>query len=257
MNDTMAADGSSRIQHVDAAAVATSVYERMLALLEQLDADDWSRPTDCAAWDVADIVGHLIGAAKGHASLREMARQFRYGKGHAESFDGNEMDAMNDLQVRDHAGLSPQQRVEALRAIAPAAVRKRTTLPRLLGRIPVPIAAGVGSLPEGLAPSVPLRHLNDVILTRDVLMHRIDVARATDRDPMLDDEVDRLVVADAVAEWADNHGRPFVLRLDGPAGGSFRRGSGGPTVSSDVVEFCRAVTGRCEADGLLATPVLF
>lgn len=246
----------TRIHHGDAARLATHAYERMFELLDDLRPADWSRPTDCDGWDVAAIVGHLIGAAKGHASLPEMLRQLRHGSRHRAAFGGNEMDAMNDLQVRDHAALSPDERLAALRAIAPAAVRRRVGLPAPLGRIPIPLASGSGSMSAALPRRVRLRHLNDVVLTRDVLMHRIDVARATDRDPGLD-ATDREIVTDAVAEWADNHGRPFVLELAGPGGGTYRRGTGGPHIRTDVVGFCRAVTGRCEADGLLATPVLF
>lgn len=257
MTGTTTTNEIPRIAHDDAAALATSAYERMFVLLEQLERDDWTRQTDCDAWDVAAMVGHLIGAAKGHASIREMLRQMRHGRAHADEFDGNDLDAMNDLQVQDHAGLTPGERIEALRAIASDAVRRRTTLPRLLGRLPVPLAAGAGSMPDGLASSVTLRHLNDVVLTRDVFLHRIDIARATGRDPLLDDEADRLVVSDVVAEWADTHGRPFVLRLDGPAGGTYRRGHGGPSLDADVVTFCRTVSGRCGGEGLLATLVLF
>lgn len=246
----------ARIEHADATRLAAHVYERMSELLDELHPSDWDRPTDCEGWDVSAIVGHLIGAAEGHASLREMLRQLRGGRRDRAAFGGNEMDAMNDLQVRDHADLSPDERRAALRRVAPAAVRRRVGLPAPLGRLPVPIASGTGSLPDGLPPRIPLRHLTDVVLTRDVLMHRIDVARATDRDPRLD-ATDREIVTDAVAEWADNHGQPFVLELAGPAGGTYRRGTGGPRLETDVVGFCRAVTGRCEADGLLATPVLF
>lgn len=245
-----------RLTHDDAGRLATHAYDRMLELLDDLAPSDWSRPTDCEGWDVAAIVGHLIGAAKGHASLREMLRQVRHGARNRAAFGGNDMDAMNDLQVRDHAHLSPAERVTALRAVAPDAVRRRVGLPAPFGRIPVPLSTGTGSMASDLPARVSLRYLNDVVLTRDVLLHRIDIARATDRDPRLGG-ADRDIVADAVADWADAHGRPFVLELEGPAGGRWQRGQGGPHLRSDVVGFCRAVTGRCEADGLLATSVLF
>ncbi len=256
MTSTTVRTDIPRIRHADAARLAHHVEDRMIALLEQLDPEDWHRRTDCTAWDVSDMVGHLIGAAKGHASLRETVRQVVYGRRHEDEHDGNAMDAMNALQVRDHAHLTPTERVAALRAITPAAVRRRVRTPGPIGRLPLPIAAGTGSLPDGLPRRISLRYLNDVILTRDVLMHRVDIARATDRDPHLD-EVDGEIVADVVAEWADTHGQPFTLRLDGPAGGVFRRGAGGPELTTDVVTFLRSLTGRCEAEGLLSTPVLF
>jgi hypothetical protein len=51
-----------------------------------------------------------------------------------------------------------------------------------------------------------------------------------------------VLVADVVEEWAQRHGRPFTLRLTGPAGGTW--GTGGPELEFDAVEFCRALSGR-------------
>jgi hypothetical protein len=47
------------------------------------------------------------------------------------------------------------------------------------------------------------------------------------------------------------------LTLLGPGGGHYATGSGGEIIELDVVEFCRAVSGRLPGDGLLATRVLF
>ena len=65
------------------------------------------------------------------------------------------------------------------------------------------------------------------------------------------------VIADVVADWAHRHGQPFVIRLDGPAGGSFSRGHDGPEIRLDAVEFCRVLSGRGAAEGLLTTFVPF
>jgi len=46
-------------------------------------------------------------------------------------------------------------------------------------------------------------------------------------------------------------------RLTGPAGGSWTFGSGGPEIELDAVEFCRILSGRGEAEGLLKTAVPF
>lgn len=247
--------GEARITHGDAERLGIHVYDRLVELLDDLRDDEWSNPTECDGWDVAAMVGHMIGAAESHVSKREMVRQYLIGFRTQSQFGGNALDAVNDLQVREHADLSPTERLARLRELAPAAVRSRVRTPALMGRLPVPLAAGAGSLPEGLASSVSLRHLNDVILTRDVFLHRVDIARATARDPRLDDH-DAEIVADVVAEWADTHGQPFTLELTGPGGGTFSR-AGGPQLTIDTVEFCRTVSGRCPADGLLLTPVLF
>lgn len=240
----------------DAEALATATYTRLVELLERLEPEHWSAPTLCTGWTVDDIVGHLLGAAEGHASLRELLRQFRQGSRNADAFGGSDLDATNDLQVREHAHLTPGEKIAALRAIAPKAVRSRVRTPALLRRLPIPIPE-VGAMPSGLPPRITLGHLNDVILTRDVLMHRIDIARAAGLDPALDDDGDRRVVADIVADWAQRHGQPVQLRLLGPAGGAYHQHAGGPRLELGADEFCLAVSGRAEGDGLLATHVLF
>ena len=88
-------------------------------------------------------------------------------------------------------------------------------------------------------------------------MHRADVARATGRQLVLTPGHDGRIVADVVAEWAGRHGQPFTLRLDGPAGGTFTEGTGGPDYELDAIEFCRVISGRGTGDGLLGQFVPF
>jgi uncharacterized protein (TIGR03083 family) len=254
---TRSVDDIRRISRsTDAREVAIGVYERLFEQLEQLDPHEWSAPTECPGWDVAAMVGHLIGAGKAGASLREAMRQQRWAKRHADDFDGNSLDATNELQVRDHAGLSPEERIAELRRVAPAAVRGRMRLPRLLRRIELRLDQG-GSNAPGMPTTLSLGHAMDVIYTRDVWLHRVDIARATGRPVDLDETVDRRIVEDVVAEWAERHGRPFHLVLTGPAGGEFRQGRGGEHLEFDPVEFCRILSGRAPAEGLLASRVLF
>jgi hypothetical protein len=39
------------------------------------------------------------------------------------------------------------------------------------------------------------------------------------------------------AEWLVRHGKPVTLRLTGPAGGEWARGTGGERIELDTVEF--------------------
>ena len=240
----------------DARQVALGAYERLFDLLEQLEPEEWRASTECPGWDVAAMVGHLIGAAKEGASRREALRQQRWARRHAHEFDGNSLDATNELQVRDHADLSPGQRIAELRCVAPAAVRGRMRLPWFVRRLPVRLDQG-GSNAPGMPTTLSLGDVMDVIYTRDVWLHRIDIARATDRPVDLDSNADRRIVEDVVAEWAQRHRRPFHLTLHGPAGGVFHQGQGGPALELDPIEFCRILSGRAPAEGLLATRVLF
>lgn len=240
----------------DAASLATAAYDQLLALLAELTPEEWQAPTECPGWTVADMVGHLIGVAKAYASVREQVRQQYWGWRHRGEFDGNSLDALNALQIEDHRALTPVERVAALRAAADPSVRGRMRVPAALRRISGPVASG-GSTAAGMPARDTVGHLVDVIITRDVWMHRVDIARATGRDLSLDSATDGALVADVVAEWAQRHGQPFELTLSGPAGGEFSQGDGGERLELDAIEFCRALSGRADGDGLLGVRVLF
>ncbi|CAI9409766.1 maleylpyruvate isomerase family mycothiol-dependent enzyme [Nocardioides sp. T2.26MG-1] len=240
----------------DAERLATAAYDRLLVLLDDLSPDEWEAPTECPGWTVADMVGHLIGAAKAYASVREQVRQQVWGFRHRKDYGGNPMDAYNDLQVMDHRALAPGERIAALREVAGPSVRGRMRVPAALRRVSGTVSPG-GSTAPGMPARETVGHLVDVVITRDVWAHRVDIARATGRDLPLDPATDGVIVADVVAEWGSRHGQPFELTLTGPAGGSFAQGDGGQRLELDAVEFCRALSGRADGEGLLGVRVLF
>ncbi|MFP5372553.1 MAG: maleylpyruvate isomerase family mycothiol-dependent enzyme, partial [Actinomycetes bacterium] len=208
----------------------------------------WSRPTECPAWDVRAMAAHVLGMAEMVASVREMARQNRLaGKA------GGGLDALTGLQVREHEDLDGPAIVEQLAATAPRAVRGRRRLSRIAGRLKLPEEQVVGSQREWWR----IGYLLDVILTRDVWMHRVDVCRATGRDLQLTPGHDGVLVADVVAEWASRHGRPYRLRLTGPAGGEWSAGTDGEELELDALEFCRLLSGRGSGSDLLSQQVPF
>lgn len=240
----------------DARTVGLDAYRSLIALLETLDESDWRRPTECPPWTVADMAGHLIGAAKGYAGLGELFRQQLYGVRHRGAHGGNALDATNSLQVAEHAHLGNDERIAALRQLAESAIDGRLRMPALLRRFGVPLDSG-GSAAAGMPQRVNLGQLLDVVLTRDVWLHRIDIERATGRTTELDERLDGRIIDDVVAEWAGRHGRPFALRLTGPIGRHYERGTDGVRIESDAVEFCRILSGRAAGDGLLGVRVLF
>ena len=239
----------------DAAEVATGAYDDLIALLETLRGDDWQAPTECPPWNVADMVGHVIGAAKAAASKRELLRQNLYGFRHAREYDGNAMDAYNALQVAEHSSLTPAERVAALKALAAGAVRGRMRTPAFLRAASVSVKSN-GSMVEGMPNKGNVGHLMEVVYTRDVFMHRVDISRAVGRE-LRPGENDRRIVEDAVGEWARRHQQPVEVVLTGPAGGQFVQGSGGPRIEMDELEFCRVLSGRAPGEGLLGTKIFF
>jgi uncharacterized protein (TIGR03083 family) len=228
--------------------LAASEYDRLGDLLRTLEPDDWTRPTGCPGWDVRAMAGHVLGMTEMAASLRQTLAQ---NAGAARA--GGGIDALTALQVRTRAGLSVAEVIERYTVAAPRAVRGRRRLSRLIGRLALPEDQVVGERRERWR----FGFLFDVVLTRDTWMHRVDIGRAVGRDPVLTPEHDGVLVADVVAEWSRRHGRPYRLRLTGPAGGGWAVGTGGPELELDAVEFCRILSGRGAGRGLLAEQVPF
>jgi hypothetical protein len=97
-------------------------------------------------------------------------------------------------------------------------------------------------------------YLVDLVITRDVWMHRVDIARAAGVDLVLSPGHDGRIIADVVVDWATTHVDPFVVELTGTPGGTYRRGAVDP-VSVDAVEFVRIVSGRAKGEGILRHPL--
>lgn len=229
--------------------LARTEYQRMLGLLRSLTPEQWSARTDCPEWDVRQMAAHALGMVEMAASLREQMRQTRGARRRGGVF----IDALTALQVDERADWSPERIVDRFAKRWPKAVAGRRRTPGFVRRRPMPVPQEV----EGRDEIWTVGYLVDVILTRDPWMHRVDIARATGAPNELTAAHDGVLVADVVSEWAARHGRPYALRLTGPAGGSFSAGTGGPEFELDAVEFCRAVSGRRPAEGLLATQVPF
>ncbi len=246
----------------EARRLALGCYQGLIADLEQLTPDEWSSLTVCSPWTVADMVRHMLGAAKAGASNLEMARQQIRGRLRRSRFGGNALDAVNAIQIADHAHLDGAALVGALREAVPAAVAGRLGIPAVIERISVSLDLG-GSTAAGMPPRVTLGELGRIIYTRDVWLHRIDIAHALGRSVALEAAIDGRMVEDVIKDWADRHGRPFELRLEGALTSRYARAGGGPSMSIEAVELCWILSGRGEPEpgapgaDLLAHRVLF
>jgi uncharacterized protein (TIGR03083 family) len=238
------------LEHDEAMAVAAVEYDRVLEVVDGLSPDDWSKATDCTGWDVKDVVSHLLGWMEANADPAEAARQIAAATRAAKEHEILRLDAQTALHVREHAHVSSAELTAAMHEGAGRA---------LAGRTAAPAEVRATTFSAGLPGEADWTrgYLIDVIFTRDLWMHRVDLSGATGQRIVLTPEHDGRVVADVVADWAGRHGRPFLLRLDGPAGGSFSAGQDGPEIRLDAVEFCRVLSGRGAADGLLTTFVPF
>ena len=235
------------MQHADWMAAAEEAYRRLGTLLAELSDDDWHRPTDCTGWTVHDVVAHVTGEAVSTGRVRELLRQAWLGR--RLRGNGPLVDGINAVQVRERVGVEPAELRRELAEAAARGVRARRRVPAFLRAVPLPFGPPLGTRPLG--------YLTDRIYTRDVWMHRVDIARATGRPLEPTADHDGRIVADVVAEWARAHGRPVRLTLTGPAGGAWEHGSGGTEITLDAIEFCRIVSGRARGEGLLGHAVPF
>ncbi len=239
-----------RYSHLDRAVameLAATEYERVADLLDRLTPEQWAADTECPDWDVRAMAGHMLGMIQMVASLPGMIRQQARSTRRARREGGPMIDALTALQVEMNAALTPAEVVSEVRRLAPRAVRGRRRVPALIrNRVTKEETDGWWTF----------GYLFDVILTRDPFMHRIDIARATGVPMVATAEHEGVLVDDVVREWAERHGSSYTLELSGPAGGRWQTGEG-ELLAMDAFEFCRAISGRAPATGLLTMQVPF
>lgn len=194
----------SRLDRRTAMRLAADEYVRFADALAALDADDWTKPTECPAWDVRQMACHTVGMAEMASGFREQVRQQRKAGADAAASGSSTLDALTALQVSERADWSPERTIAGMRSVAPRAARGRRRMPGLVRRMRLPEQQDVGGRKETWT----IGFVSDTILTRDPWMHRMDIARATGRAPVLTADHDGVIVADVVEEWAERHGLP-------------------------------------------------
>jgi hypothetical protein len=195
----------------------------------------------------------MVGMATMATTPLEQKRQQRLVQAEVTARGTDPLDALTGLQVSERAAWAPADVVAAARKVGPRAARGRRLTPGFIRRRRFPAPQRVNGREEWWS----IGFLSDVILTRDPWLHRLDIARATGRDPVLTAEHDGVLVADVVAEWAGRHDAAYSLTLTGPAGGTWSHGEGGESIEMDAVDFCRVLSGRGTGDGLLSVQVPF
>ena len=234
-----------------AMTLAATEYARTAALFESLTPSQWALPTDCPGWDVRAVAGHVLGMAQMTATLPALARQQMAAQKGSKQTGTVMIDVLTALQVAQNADLSPAQVVTAMRAAGPKAARLRRKMPAFVRSRTMPGAMTVGDAQERWT----LGFLFDIILTRDPFMHRLDISRATRIPVQATAAHEGVIVDDIVREWAARHCRPYTLSLSGPAGGTW--GGEGEHITMDAFDFCRTISGRRPATGLLRQQVPF
>lgn len=220
-------------------------YQRITAILADLPDGRWATPTDCTGWTVRDIVAHLAGAAAATASVREQLRQQRIGA--KQRGDRFQIDAVNDLQIRERSELSNAQLRDQLTELADRSIRARRRTPGFVRALRLTFPAPVGHASIGF--------LNDVVYTRDAWMHRIDICRAIGLPIELTADHDGQIIADAARAWMTATLNPGITLT-----GTIGQTHGAPPAGApafDAIEFTRALSGRGTLPGIAHDVVLF
>jgi uncharacterized protein (TIGR03083 family) len=220
--------------------LAATEYDRCAEMFRSLEPSQWKAQTDCPGWDVRQMAAHMLGMVEMAASMRANFRQQRQAGRLARRDGVVYIDALTQHQVDERADWSAERITSRYQARAAKAVTGRRRTPAFVrGRT-------MSQLNElnGAQEPWTFGYLIDIILTRDPWMHRLDIAQATGTQPRLTAGHDGVIVVDVVAEWAGRHGQDFALTLTGPAGGTWKSGAGGPSLTLDAIDFCRALSRR-------------
>jgi uncharacterized protein (TIGR03083 family) len=232
------------LTHSEAIAMARLELERFLALVTSLSDDDWEKPTACPRWNVRQILAHVTGAAASYARWSEFKRQNSLKVQRPYRASGlSFLDSLNQIQVDDRASVTPGALIDELRTVGPRAIATRERLPASLRAFRVPLPAlGI----------VPIGYLTDLIYTRDMWMHRLDICRATGREMIQTSHHDGRITALVVREFARKltprlGGRAITYELTGISGGSWSLGENArpiARITMDVLDFHLLASGR-------------
>jgi uncharacterized protein (TIGR03083 family) len=220
-------------------------------LLASIEGDEWQRRTVCEEWDVADIAGHLIGQAEDVNRPLSFPRRYRKAK---RVYPGVvRIDAHMMVQADEHRGTPPAELRTTFDQVWAKATRKISKEPELMRRMSMTVDGF-----ENLKLS--LGYIHDILLARDLWMHRDDVCQALGR-PFDAGPNAAPIVAQVMYDVIDGPWwgeRPAVeVELTGPGGGTYQLGRGAPVgrATVDAVGYMRTLSGRDDAPAVSGDPV--
>lgn len=234
--DTARIEPLTRDRAADVTEAELTAFHQLVAALDQAD---WERPTYNTGWRVRDVVAHVAGQYEELARIATFLRRLRTGRKRYP--DRIALDAHNQVQIDELAGLPPVELVTYLGRYGPPGMRALRRVPGLVRRLPSTLF-----FPEPPLPDKTLGYLFDVLTSRDTWMHRLDIARATGR-PFTVGEHDRHIVAQVVRDLARRWDGPAItLDLTGPAGGVWTVGTAATadTIQADTIEMMLHLSGR-------------
>jgi uncharacterized protein (TIGR03083 family) len=211
-----------------------AAFQRLVATLND---GDWSRPTASAGWTVRDLVAHVAGQFEEQARFGTFRRRLREAKRRYP--DRIALDAHNQFQIDELAGLPTAELTAHLARHVPLALTAIRRTPGLVRRLPSTLF-----FPEPPLPDRRMSYLFDILTSRDTWMHRLEIADATGR-PFTVDDHDTAVVEQVVRDLARAWTGPAIkLELTGTISGGWSLGSNGKPESVDGLVLMRHLSGR-------------
>jgi uncharacterized protein (TIGR03083 family) len=219
-----------------ALATLTAELEAFQHIVATLDDEDWARPTASAGWTVRDMVAHVAGQFEEQARFGTFRRRLREAKRRYP--DRIVLDAHNQFQIDELAGMPAAELTAHLARHVPLALTAIRRVPGLVRRLPSTMF-----FPEPPLPDRRMSYLFDILTSRDTWMHRLEIADATGR-PFTVDDHDRAVVErvlfDLDRAWT---GPGLTIELTGDITGVWTLGND-EKQSVDGLTLMRNLSGR-------------
>lgn len=159
-------------------------WQRVTELCSSLQPQDWTRPTDCPGWSVADQLAHIIGTESMLAGRADPRRAEQHGE-HVK----NRIGELNEAWVESYRTTTPEEMLSAWNDLVALRLEQlRSASPEQFEK--------VGPSPVG---EVPYREFMSVRLM-DCWVHEQDIRRAVDRPghlrgPIVSAAIDRFAGA--------------------------------------------------------------
>lgn len=116
MNSTVNAATVSSSTKADAGATYPTVMRAVGDALEALTPEQWQLDTECTGWTVRDVAAHLLGAQEDLLSVPTVLWRREHGPRRHPHL--SLLDAANQVQIEDHAGLSSAELCRCVWAIS-------------------------------------------------------------------------------------------------------------------------------------------
>jgi uncharacterized protein (TIGR03083 family) len=242
------------LRHEEAMLISAEELKRFLELIDSLADDDWKKQTACSLWTVQDIVAHQAAHVSSFTSLGSFFSQLNPLSLRPYLAKGMTMlDAWNQAEVERRQSHSPQALIAEIRNAMPQSLQGRGKIPAWLRGLILPL--------PGFDQPRSMGYLFDLIYTRDMWMHRVDICSATGRKMSLDSSHDARIIALIVRDLAMKsksglNGRSAILELTAAAGGTYRIGkslSPDVTIEIDPISFSILTSGREKSANILTS----